>query len=216
MGHWKFGPLLDSTSSSSSSCFHSEFPFSCYKAMTDPAKKALTIARTARNENFESFNFRPKVGCILHRLYRHRRFHMILFKNSPPSFHQLDYIAMLVQQMVCTQPSGPPYYPLHSFSCNFFIILAESLREDAQIFIFQKPKKIFRKSCSRNGPKPGRKAVYPPICVCTFRRFHNGLKRISAYSILFSASVDLTLFDTWDPSLKRDKSATATTHIKND
>ena len=56
MGHWKFGPLLlDSTSSSSSSCFHSEFPFSCYKAMTDPAKKALTIARTARNENFESF-----------------------------------------------------------------------------------------------------------------------------------------------------------------
>ena len=160
MGHWKFGPQLSTTLPFP----NSEFPFSCYKAMTDPAKKALTIARTARNENFESFNFRPKVGCILHRLYRHRRFHMILFKNSLPSFHQLDYIAMLVQQMVCTQPSGPPYYPLHSLSCNFFIILAESLK-DAQIFIFQKPKKSLESPALEMVQNPeGKQCIHRFVC----------------------------------------------------
>ena len=121
MGHWKFGPQLSTTLPFP----NSEFPFSCYKAMTDPAKKALTIARTARNENFESFNFRPKVGCILHRLYRHRRFHMILFKNSPPLFQQLDYIALLVQQMVCTPHHRPTPFSFTFFlSCSNFFLLA--------------------------------------------------------------------------------------------
>lgn len=207
MGHWKFGPLLlDSTSSSSSSCFHSEFPFSCYKAMTDPAKKALTIARTARNENFESFKLSTES-------WMHSASFISPSQIPYDSFQKLSPLFPPAWLHCNARSTNGLHTTIRTTLLSFTFFLVQLLYysrrniERCSNFHLSKAQKIFRKSCSRNGPKPGRKAVYPPICVCTFRRFHNGLKRISAYSILFSASVDLTLFDTWDPSLKRDKSA---------
>ena len=190
MGHWKFGPQLSTTLPFP----NSKFPFSCYKAMTDPAKKALTIARTARNENFESFNFRPKVGCILHRLYRHRRFHMILFKNSPLQCSA----SCSFNKWFCTHT--------HTYSTILVFILPPALQwpSNASISFPQilGQKKSFESplQMSMDGPSPPhtkkirkrkQRTVYPPICVCALLgdsrilSHHNGLKRISVCSIPF-------------------------------
>ena len=83
-------------------------------------------------------------------------------KTLPPLFSSsLTTLHCSFNKWFAHPTIGPPHSPLHSFSSH----------NHWEIFIFQKPKaikEIFRKAPSSwNGPRPGRKGVYPPpIGVC--------------------------------------------------